>query len=151
MGKHAKISAQLAGRTGDPDARYHPCYIEYFRLFNAQGYYEAHDVLEHIWLGSGGEIRDFYKALIQFAGAFVHMQHNHRAPQHRIHGRRLRPAERLLRRSAQLLEPFSPHYEGVDVDKVRALALRIAGDVANCRHERNPWSPETAPHLDAPR
>ncbi len=148
-GKHAKIAARFAG--GGGASPYHVCYVEYFRLFNAQEYYEAHDVLEHIWLGSHGKYLVFYKALIQLAGAFVHLQHNHREPHHRIHGRRLRPAERLLRRSAELLEPFAPRCEGVDVDKVRALALRSAADIAACGHGRNPWSPETAPFIDAPR
>ncbi len=145
--KHAKIAARFAARADGGDSPYHACYLEYFRLFNAGDYYEAHDVLEHIWLRAEGEIRDFYKALIQLAGAFVHMQHHHREPQHRVHGRRLRPAERLLRLSAQLLEPFAPRYEGLDVDKVRALALRFA-DVASSG--RNPWSPETAPRIDGP-
>ena len=83
-------------------------YPPFQRRRHAGEYYEAHDVLEHLWLGAEGEIRDFYKALIQLAGAFVHMRHHHREPQHRVQGRRLRPAERLLRRSAQLLEPFAP-------------------------------------------
>ena len=28
----------------------HPCYVGYFRCWNEQRYYEAHDVLEHLWL-----------------------------------------------------------------------------------------------------
>ncbi|MBU3666681.1 MAG: DUF309 domain-containing protein, partial [Chthoniobacterales bacterium] len=93
MGKHDRIAAQIAHL--EPRGGRHPCYIEYFRLFNAQEYYAAHDVLEHIWLDSEGEQYVFYKALIQFAGGFVHLQHHHREPQHRIHGKRLRPAARL--------------------------------------------------------
>lgn len=146
--KYEKVAAQVAALESGGASPYHACYREYFRLFNAGEYYEAHDVLEHIWLGAEGEIRDFYKALIQLAGAFVHMKHHHREPRHRVHGRRLRPAGRLLRRAAQLLEPFAPRYEGLDVDKVRALALRFAADVASSG--RNSWSSETAPHIDGP-
>ena len=100
MGKHRRIAARVAGM--EPTGGFHPCYLQYFRLFNGQEYYAAHDVLEHIWLGSDGDRHVFYKALIQLAGGFVHLQHHHRDPGHRVHGRRLRPAARLFRRSAEL-------------------------------------------------
>lgn len=148
MGKHARIAAQVAGLTGRAGSRYHACYLEYFRLFNARGYYEAHDVLEHIWLGAEGEIRDFYKALIQFAGGFVHLQHHHREPLHRIHGRRLRPAERMFRRCAELLGPFPGVYEGLDVAGLRIAALAVAHDLARGAYAVNPWMPANAPKLE---
>jgi len=148
MGKHAKIAAQVAGMPGR--GRYHPCYLEYFRLFNAQSYYAAHDILEHIWLGADGERYVFYKALIQFAGGYVHLQHHHREPAHRIHGRRLRPAARLFRRSAQLLGDFPDDYEGARVEGIRAHALMVAEELAGTGFARNPWSPEQAPRLAMP-
>ena len=148
MGKHAKIAAQVAGMPGH--GRYHPCYLEYFRLFNARSYYAAHDILEHIWLGADGERYVFYKALIQFAGGYVHLQHHHREPGHRIHGRRLRPAARLFRRSAELLGDFPDDYEGARVEGIRAQALRVAEELAETGFARNPWSPERAPRLVLP-
>jgi predicted metal-dependent hydrolase len=147
VGKHDKIAAQFTAAGGSP---HHPCYIEYFRLFNAGRYYEAHDVLEHIWLGSDGETYAFYKALIQFAGGFVHLQHQHREPQHRIHGRRLRPAARLFRRSAELLASFPAHHEGADVAAVRRMALDLAACLEASGYDSNPWSPEKAPRLTLP-
>ncbi len=144
--------ARIAARTAGLDARggYHPCYLEYFRLFNAQAYYEAHDVLEHIWLGADGERYLFYKALIQFAGGYVHLQHHHREPGHRIHGRRLRPAARLFRRSAELLGELPVDYEGVAVAEVLSMALATAGDLEAAGFASNPWSPERAPVLRGP-
>jgi predicted metal-dependent hydrolase len=148
MGKHAKIAAQVAGMRGH--GRYHPCYLEYFRLFNAQSYYAAHDILEHIWLGADGERYVFYKALIQFAGGYVHLQHHHREPGHRIHGRRLRPAARLFRRSAELLGDFPDDYEGLVVAEVVTMALTAAGELEVAGFAVNPWRPERAPVLTLP-
>ena len=148
MGKHERIAAQtegLAARGG-----YHPCYLEYFRLFNAQEYYAAHDVLEHVWLGSDGERYVFYKALIQFAGGFVHLQHHHREPGHRIHGKRLRPAARLFRRSAELLAAFTPHHEGLVIEDIIVMAVSSAETIENSGFDRNPWYPDRGPQLRGP-
>jgi hypothetical protein len=148
MRKHERVAAQTAGL--DARGGYHPCYLEYFRLFNAQSYYQAHDVLEHIWLGSEGERYLFYKALIQFAGGYVHLQHHHREPAHRIHGRRLRPAARLFRRSAELLGSLPGQYEGVIVAEVVTVAVATAGELEAAGFAANPWHPGRAPVLREP-
>jgi len=148
MGKHDRIAAQIAGQ--ETAGRWHPCYLEYFRLFNARSYYAAHDILEHIWLGSDGERHVFYKALIQFAGGFVHLQHHHREPAHRIHGRRLRPAARLFLRSVELLETFPENHEGISLAVVRQTALDTADQLARTAFTQNPWCPKNAPRLDPP-
>ena len=47
-------------------------YLAYFECFNRQLYYEAHDVLEALWLVDKHTPNGaFYKGLIQLAGAFV--------------------------------------------------------------------------------
>jgi len=148
MGKHHRIAARVADM--DASGGFHPCYLEYFRLFNAQEYYAAHDVLEHIWLGSDGERYVFYKALIQFAGGFVHLQHHHREPGHRIHGKRLRPAARLFRRSAELLGGVPGNCQGLSVDEVVATALASAQALENSGFAHNPWHPDNAPRLRSP-
>jgi predicted metal-dependent hydrolase len=148
MGKHHRIAARVAGM--DSVGGFHPCYLEYFRLFNAQEYYAAHDVLEHIWLDSDGERYFFYKALIQFAGGFVHLQHHHREPGHRIHGKRLRPAARLFRRSAELLSGIPEDCEGLAVEEVVVMAISSAEALENSGFAYNPWHPERAPQLRGP-
>jgi predicted metal-dependent hydrolase len=56
-------------------------YLGYFDCFNRQQFYEAHDVLEEMWLPARREADgDFYKGLIQLAGAFVHVQKNRPGP-----------------------------------------------------------------------
>src|SRR5437868_14150085 len=72
-------------------------YTAFFQLWNSQKYYEAHDALEQLWLvEKNAELARFYKALIQAAGAFVHLQKNSAQPSHTKHGGRLRPATRLF-------------------------------------------------------
>ena len=148
MGKHDRIAARVAGK--GHESGFHPCYLEYFRLFNAQEYYEAHDVLEHIWLDAEGERHVFYKALIQFAGGYVHLQNHHREPSHRIHGQRLRPAARLFRRSAELLTNLPPTYEGLTLDDVTAIALSTAHVLESASFTTNPYHPSQAPVLRPP-
>ena len=148
MGKHERIAARLAGR--ERVEGFHPCYLEYFRLFNAQEYYQAHDVLEHIWLGSDGERYVFYKALIQFAGGFVHLQHHHREPGHRIHGKRLRPAARLFRRSAELLGGIPRSYEGLVIEEIVVMSVSSAEALEISDFVHNPWHPDRAPQLRGP-
>jgi predicted metal-dependent hydrolase len=148
MGKHEEIAARMAAK--ESAGGFHPCYLEYFRLFNAQEYYQAHDVLEHIWLGSDGERYVFYKALIQFAGGFVHLQHHHREPGHRIHGKRLRPAARLFRRSAELLGGIPRSYEGLVIEEIVVMSVSSAEALEISDFAHNPWHPDRAPQLRGP-
>jgi|694.fasta_scaffold35354_4 predicted metal-dependent hydrolase len=150
MGKQANIARQIRELGFPTDSKYHPCYLEYFRLFNAQEYYGAHDILEHIWLGSSGELHTYYKALIQFAGSYVHLQHHRREPHHRIHGRRLRPAARLFRRSAELLGGFPRNYEGITIEEIVTEALTTAETIEADGFAENPWQPAKAFMLTLP-
>ena len=60
---------------------YDPRYVEYFERFNRQRFFEAHEVLEALWLPQRqGPNGLFYKGLIQLAGAFVHWQKNRPGP-----------------------------------------------------------------------
>lgn len=138
------VGFEPTGRGGAHDPRY----AEFFHAFNAGSYYEAHDVLEPLWLETSGPDRDFYKALIQLAGAFHHLTLQSREPAHRIHGRRMAPAERLLRRSAELLAPYAPDHRGISVADVRALALEGAGVAAS---GTNPLVVGPPPRLREPR
>src|ERR1700683_4961855 len=64
-----------------------PYYLGYFDCFNRGLFYEAHDVLEQLWLKDRqGPNGAFYKGLIQLAGAFVHLRKE-----------RLRPAGALFK------------------------------------------------------
>lgn len=125
----------------------HPCYRGYFRCWNEQRYYEAHDVLEHLWLETVSEDADYFKGLIQAAGAFVHLQLQFQHPAHPKHGRRLAPAARLFRLAIRNLEPFGPVRHRFDL----AAFLELLGEkekaIVASDYKTNPWSPATAPKL----
>ncbi len=128
-------------------SRHHPCYEGYFVCFNEQRYYEAHDVLEHLWLGERGPANRFFKGLIQLAGAFVHLQKQYLHPEHSTHGRRLHPAWRLFKLARTNLEPFVPTFLDLDVQSVLDLCSRNMVAIEGAEFTRNPWSPDSAPTL----
>lgn len=124
-------------------------YAAYFRLWNERRYYEAHDVLEQLWLVEENvELARFYQALIQAAGAFVHLQKNFEQPSHAKHGRRLRPATRLFALALRNLENLPDQFRDLDLVRFRKMLTRFREEVIASNFERNPWSPENAPLLD---
>ena len=86
---------------GDLDARY----LAFFECFNRQLFFEAHEVLEELWLVRRGTSRGlFYQGLIQLAGAFVHAQKG-----------RFGPATALFGRARAHLLPFTPVFDRLEV------------------------------------
>ena len=100
--KSPKIALLIQGLQGQAlDAHY----LGFFECFNRQLYFEAHEVLEELWLTARGGPRDaFYKGLIQLAGAFVHLQKQ-----------RLQPATALFRLARRNLESFPTPHEQLDI------------------------------------
>jgi hypothetical protein len=153
MTKRERISqfvAELVG--GDIDAEHieikqHPFYHAYFRCWNEQRYYEAHDVLEQLWLNSDSVDDNFFKGLIQAAGAFVHLQRNFEQPSHPKHGQRLRPAVRLLELAQKNLSTFAPRHHDLNVDAFCKVLRAHADQIIASDYKINPWSPESAPRL----
>ena len=88
-----------------------PYYAAYFEYFNRGEYYEAHDVLEQLWLPIRKQPEGaFYKGLIQLAGAFVHLQKN-----------RPGPAAALFKLARHNIASKTPVHERLDVGAVLAL------------------------------
>ncbi len=59
-------------------------YLEGIALFNQRKFFEAHEVWESVWMGSGGELRIFYQALIQAAAALLHRQNSNRTGEQHV-------------------------------------------------------------------
>jgi len=76
--KRKKIAALIEPFRGQElDARY----LGYFACFNHGQFFEAHEVLEDLWLADRkGPDGAFYKGLIQLAGAFVHLEKKRPGP-----------------------------------------------------------------------
>ena len=132
--KSANIAALIEGCRGqDRDAHY----LGYFECFNRKLYYEAHDVLEELWMmDRKGPNGAFYKGLIQLTGAFVHLQKD-----------RLRPSARLFRMARANLEPYAPTHEGLDIQRVVALIDDWHGRLEATDLATNPLTTENAPRL----
>jgi len=87
---------------------------EYCRCFNRADYFEAHEVLEELWLPvRRTEEGELWKGLIQLAAAFVHLQ---RA--------RSGPALSLLRSARQRMAAATVDSPRVDVP----AAIRLADE-----------------------
>jgi len=153
MNKRERISQWLAEATGEDvnpdqaDVERHPYYRGFFRCWNEQRYYEAHDVLEQLWLKTKSSDSDFFKGLIQAAGAFVHLQKNFEHPSHAKHSRRLSPAVRLFRLAEKNLANFVPWHHALNVAALCQLLSRYSHEIVASDYTINPWSPETAPKL----
>jgi predicted metal-dependent hydrolase len=101
--EHVRQLLDTAGASG-PKAPY----MAYFFFFNRQQFYEAHDILESLWLPERkGPNNEFYKALIQLAGAFVHLQKG-----------RVKPAMALFKLSASYFRKYPHRHEGLDIAQV---------------------------------
>src|SRR5437016_6891889 len=154
MNKRERISQWLAESTGEDsgadhtEVAKHPFYRAFFRCWNEQRYYDAHDVLEQLWLKTDSSDADFFKGLIQAAGAFVHLQKRFEHPLHAKHSRRLRPAVRLFRLAESNLSRFGPRHHGLNVTAFCQLLNAYADQIAASDYKTNPWSPHTAPKLE---
>ena len=136
--KSAKIAALIASQQGGAfDAHY----LGYFECFNQQLFFEAHDVLEELWLAEGkaGANYAFYKGLIQFTGAFVHLQKQ-----------RLRPAVALFDLADANLRRYPAAHAGLDLAAMLALIADWRGRVVDHGFEVNPLRPEAPPGLALP-
>jgi hypothetical protein len=130
------------------DIAKHPFYRAFFHCWNEKRYYEAHDVLEQLWLETKSPDANYFKGLIQAAGAFVHLQKRFEHPLHAKHSRRLSPAVRLFRLSEGNLSRFGPRHHGLDVAALCRLLRAYADQIISSDYKTNPWSPETAPKLE---
>ncbi len=147
MKKADKIEEMVRGLAPGASATgLDPCYEGYFTCFNTQRYYEAHDVLEHLWLQTRDADHAFYKGLIQLAGAFVHLQKQYTRPHHPKDAARARPAVRLFQLAARNLEPYRPRHLRLDVERVWCLSHAMADRITNSGFA-NPWTPQSAPTL----
>ena len=138
----------VAGLTGHREDGLDPCYTGWFTCFNRAEYYEAHDVLEHLWLQTRDANHAFYKGLIQLAGAYVHLKKQYERPWHPKDGARLRPAARLFALARQNLWAFSPVHLRLDVAATCQLCGERIAELEGSQFGMNPWNPGRLPRID---
>jgi predicted metal-dependent hydrolase len=112
-------------------------YLGYFDCFNRQLFYEAHDVLEDLWLADKyGDNGNFYKGLIQLAGAFVHLQKN-----------RLRPSAALFKLARANLEKYPSPHKKLNLAAVQQLMAGWAFQLEKGGFQVNPLTATNIPQL----
>ena len=146
----AEFMASLGASGASGASGAEPHLTGYFECFNSARYYEAHDVLEDLWLRQGKHHPDhaFHKGLIQLAGGFVHLRLQYLHPDHPKHGRRLAPARRLLLLATGNLGCYPDTHLGIDVTGAILLAVETAQAIAE--GGGNPWAPSSLPFLPFP-
>ena len=92
-------------------------YLEGLRLFNAEDFFESHEVLEDLWTDTHDERRKFYQGLIQAAVALLQFGNGN-----------LGGAKKVYLTSRKYLEAYSPEYSGLNVS-------RFLDDMAHCFQE----------------
>jgi len=86
-------------------ASYDPRYLAGVLFFNAQDFFEAHEVWEDLWSESHGDERRFYQGLIQAAVGLFHFG-----------GGNLGGAAKLYHSARDYMRPCGPRFLGLDVD-----------------------------------
>jgi len=132
--KSKRIAEMVADHHGQ---KLDPHYLGYFQCFNQQLFYEAHEVLEHLWLNDRqGPNGAFYKGLIQLAGAFVHLQRNH--PQ---------PAAALFKLALANFNHYPRIHEHLNLETTCQLARKWLEELERTRFGANPLAGRSAPEL----
>jgi predicted metal-dependent hydrolase len=130
--KMAGVIGQWHGKGTDPH------YFGYFDCFNRGLFYEAHDVLEQLWLKDRhGPNGAFYKGLIQLAGAFVHLQKN-----------RLRPAASLFKLADANFKKYPPHHEQLNVRGLEKMIADWLEKLEAGDFKINPLTPASHPKIN---
>jgi hypothetical protein len=92
-------------------------YLEGLRLFNAEDFFESHEVLEELWGETQDARKKFYQGLIQAAVALLHFGNGN-----------LGGAKKVYLTSRKYLEAYRPEFEGLDV-------ARFLDDMQYCFQE----------------
>jgi predicted metal-dependent hydrolase len=112
-------------------------YLAFFECFSRQQYFEAHEVLEVLWLKERtGPNGSYYQGLIQLAGAFVHLQKQ-----------QLPPAAGLLRTARNRLQGYPAFYLRLDVSRVLELIGHWLRTLEGGRFAPGLLSTDQAPQL----
>jgi predicted metal-dependent hydrolase len=103
---------------------YDPLYLQGIAYFNACEFFEAHEVWEDLWKSYSGDLRLFYKGLIQAAVALHHFGNGN-----------IRGARKVYRSSRGYLDQYRPVCLGLDVEKFIAEFDACFAEVAASQEE----------------
>ncbi len=85
-------------------------------LFNRGEFFEAHETIEKLWRETDGELKNFYRGLIQAAAACHHLKRG-----------TIKGGLSVCDAAIYLLEPYAPHALGLNIQKlINDLTLSFA-------------------------
>lgn len=99
--------------------------LQGIREFNSSEWFECHETVEDLWIGSEGEVRDFYQGIIQIAVALHHWRNGN-----------FGGAVSLLKGGAGYLRHVSEACQWVDVAALIADADRMRTALEKLGRER---------------
>jgi predicted metal-dependent hydrolase len=99
--------------------------LQAIREFNGREWFECHETVEDLWIGSEGEVRDFYQGIIQIAVALHHWRNGN-----------FGGAVSLLKGGAGYLHHVTGECQWVDVAGLIADAGRLRAALEELGKER---------------
>ncbi|MBI4387923.1 MAG: DUF309 domain-containing protein [Candidatus Omnitrophica bacterium] len=76
-------------------------------LFNRGEFFEAHEAIEELWRETDGELKNFYRGLIQTAASLHHLKRG-----------TIKGGLSVCDAAVYLLKPYAPHALGLNVEKL---------------------------------
>jgi len=90
-------------------SEYPALYLEGLRLFNAEDFFESHEVLEELWAETEDDDKKFYQGLIQAAVSLLHFGNENLGGAHKVYTS-----------ARKYLLPYAPTHQGLDVERLLA-------------------------------
>jgi predicted metal-dependent hydrolase len=109
---------------GTAAVEYDPLYLKGVAYFNACEFFEAHEVWEELWKNYSGDLRLFYKGLIQAAVALHHFGNGN-----------IRGARKVYGSSRNYLAQYRPRCVGLDLEKFLGQFDACFAEVAASQEE----------------
>jgi uncharacterized protein len=135
MGRHNAEITSIIERFQGQDFDAH--YLAFFECFNRGLFFEAHEVLETLWLPQRKDSNGpFYKGLIQLAGAFVHLQKG-----------RLGPAAALFKSANANLARYGPVHDRLDVKGVQKMITEWQRQLDQGKFDLNSFPSKGPPEI----
>lgn len=119
----------------DSPIEFSPLYLEFFKLFNEREYFEAHEVLEDLWVMEAGPEKQYLKGMIMVTIALEHWTRSN-----------MSGAWKLFRDGMKYLELYPEIVMGFELGKFRnemktlfaEITLSEGKEPYPCDHARHP-------------
>lgn len=91
-------------------------FVEGVRLFNAEQFFETHELWEEIWRKAPADARDFYQGMIHLTVALYQARRGN-----------MRAAHSQLRRATRRLARYEPSHRGLNISEFREEVAKTVG------------------------